>query len=349
MALDDTKNFCKVSVTGSYTDTDTSITLVSGDGAKLPIPPFNLVWYDETNYPDVVSDPNKEIIRVTAISTDTLTVVRGQEGTTAVAHTDGTMINALTEKTIDDINAHIIDTSNPHNVTAAQVGAITKVEDDIAPKLGGNLNSNGHIVIDSDNAIYNNIINKIIVPLRRFTIFSFETYDFVKTAVSGSGAVGQSFSSSVVHTGTTANSEALEYLNSAAQSLGSSIHILMYLYTRALSGNTLGFMGVSSKLLSAQTSRVLTDIHAGIFYEDGKYYASSADGTNQELTELSITGFSNYLHLYYDGSKVRFYVGNTLVATHTTYAVAGAYPQIYVNDKGTGVNTVLYWYNFYRR
>lgn len=349
MALDDTKNFCKVSVTGTYTDTDTSITLVSGDGAKLPTPPFNLVWYDETNYPDVVSDPNKEIVRVTAISTDTLTVTRGQEGTTAVAHTDGTMINALTKKTVDDINAHIQNTNNPHNVTASQVGAITKVEDDTAPKLGGNLDSNGKVVVDSDSAISNVIINKLITSAHRFTMTSFDTYDFMKTAVSGSGIVGQEFSSSYVATGTTANSEALEYLDSAAQSLGSGVHILMYIYSASLAGNTLGFMGVSSILLSGQTSRVLTDIHAGIFYEDGKLYASTADGTNQELTELSLTSFSNYLHMYYDGTKVYFYIGDTLVATHTTYTVAGTYPQIYVNDKGTGTYTRIFWYNYFRR
>lgn len=162
MALDDTKNFCKVSVTGSYTDTDTSITLVSGDGAKLPTPPFNLVWYDENSYPDVVSDPNKEIIRVTAISADTLTVDRGQEGTTAVAHTDGTMINTITKKMLDDINTHITNTSNPHNVTASQVGAITKVQDDTSPVLGGNLDMNGKTIAGKTETEIVNTIDIII-------------------------------------------------------------------------------------------------------------------------------------------------------------------------------------------
>ena len=124
MALDDTKNFCKVIVSTGYTSTDTSIDLVSGDGAKLPTPPFNLVWYNETDYPDVQSDPNKEIVRAIAVSGDTLTVTRGQEGTTAVDHNLSgktyKMINTITKKMIDDINNHITDTSNPHQVNASQ-------------------------------------------------------------------------------------------------------------------------------------------------------------------------------------------------------------------------------------
>jgi|GEM_PF-2709254 len=156
MALDDTKNFCKVTVSTGYTSTDTSINLVSGDGAKLPTPPFNLVWYNETDYPDVQSDPNKEIVRVTAISGDILTIMRGQEGTTAVDHNLSgktyKMINAITKKMIDDINNHITDTSNPHSVTANQVGAITKVEDDTNPKLGGDLDLQTHKIVGEGGA-----------------------------------------------------------------------------------------------------------------------------------------------------------------------------------------------------
>lgn len=36
-----------------------------------------------TNYPDPSDDPYVEIVRVTGISTDTLTVTRAQEGTSA--------------------------------------------------------------------------------------------------------------------------------------------------------------------------------------------------------------------------------------------------------------------------
>ena len=108
MILDGTKNFSKVEVSTGYDDNDTSIDLIGGDGAKLPNEPFNAVWWNFTDYPSPTDDPDVEIVRVTGISTDTLTIVRAQEGTSAVAHnTVGKtykMIAGLTSKTMTDID-----------------------------------------------------------------------------------------------------------------------------------------------------------------------------------------------------------------------------------------------------
>lgn len=75
------KNFAKVTVSTGYDNDDTSIVLSSGHGALLPTVPFNVVWWNSTDYSDPSDDPNVEIVRVTARSTDTLTVTRAQEGT----------------------------------------------------------------------------------------------------------------------------------------------------------------------------------------------------------------------------------------------------------------------------
>lgn len=78
------KNFAKATVSTTYNSSDTSIALSTGHAAKLPTQlPFNVVWWNSTDYGDPSDDPNVEIVRVTAIATDTLTVVRGQEGTSA--------------------------------------------------------------------------------------------------------------------------------------------------------------------------------------------------------------------------------------------------------------------------
>ncbi len=45
-----------------------------------------------------------------------------------------------------DLAAHTSRTDNPHSVTAAQVGAITKVQDDTSPILGGELNAGAHSI-----------------------------------------------------------------------------------------------------------------------------------------------------------------------------------------------------------
>src|ERR1041385_3972303 len=80
-------NFGKVTVSTGYDASATSVVLTGGDGARLPDPAtsgaYNLVWYNSTDYPDPADDPNREIVRATARSTDTLTVTRAQEGTLA--------------------------------------------------------------------------------------------------------------------------------------------------------------------------------------------------------------------------------------------------------------------------
>lgn len=101
--LDAVKNFAKVQVSTGYDADDTSIVLAAGEGAKLPAPStdgnFNLVWWNYTDYRDPSDDPNKEIVRVTARTTDTLTVVRpavgnsyngeGSENTASTKNTGG--------------------------------------------------------------------------------------------------------------------------------------------------------------------------------------------------------------------------------------------------------------------
>jgi hypothetical protein len=108
--MDNAKNFAKVTVSTGYDAAATSIVLVSGDGAKLPTPPFNVVWWNYTDYPDPSDDPNKEIVRVTAISTDTLTVTRAQEGTSAsTKNTSGKTYKMIAGITAKVINTDIVD------------------------------------------------------------------------------------------------------------------------------------------------------------------------------------------------------------------------------------------------
>jgi hypothetical protein len=115
MALDPVRNFAKVTVSQGYNSNATQITLVTGDGAKLPDPTtegaFNLVWYNDTDYKDPADDPYVEIVRVTAKSGDTLTIQRGQEGTSAQNHNLSgktyKMVLAMTKKMKDDIESKL--------------------------------------------------------------------------------------------------------------------------------------------------------------------------------------------------------------------------------------------------
>ena len=110
LTLDPVVNFGKVTVSTGYTNIDTTIILNTGDGARLPDPSisgsFNLVWWDST-YPDPSDDQYVEIVRCIARVDDTLSIMRGQEGTTSsnknIVGRTYKMILSQTKKTIGDI------------------------------------------------------------------------------------------------------------------------------------------------------------------------------------------------------------------------------------------------------
>jgi hypothetical protein len=160
MALDATKNFLIVTVSQGYGATDTNIVLGTGQGALLPTPPFNLTWWNATDYPNPAFDPYVEIVRVTNVLGDTITILRNQEGTAASPkNTPGKvyqMINAITSKMITDID------SKKSNVAAsptaghlAGVDALGNVTD------SGYIPPSGNIVGDTDTQ---SLSNKRLYP-----------------------------------------------------------------------------------------------------------------------------------------------------------------------------------------
>jgi hypothetical protein len=109
--LDPVENFAKGTVSTGYDASATSIVLSSGDGANFPSAvSYNVIWWNVSDYSDPGDDPNVEIVRVTARSSDTLTITRAQEGTSAsTKNTVGKvylMINGITKKMIDDIDVN---------------------------------------------------------------------------------------------------------------------------------------------------------------------------------------------------------------------------------------------------
>jgi hypothetical protein len=110
MTLDSVANFIQLTVSTGYGATDTSIVLSSG-GSSLPSAPFNMVWWNSTDYVNPALDPNVEIVRVTNVSGNTLTVTRAQEGTAAsTKNTAGKtyqMLLGITAKMITDIGANL--------------------------------------------------------------------------------------------------------------------------------------------------------------------------------------------------------------------------------------------------
>ncbi|MBI5369824.1 right-handed parallel beta-helix repeat-containing protein [Candidatus Uhrbacteria bacterium] len=90
------KNNAKSTLASGITSGATSLSVQTGDGAKFPSAPFQVTLYS--------SDPaSGEIVKVTTVSTDTFTITRAQEGTTAQAWNAGDKVELLvTAKLFDD-------------------------------------------------------------------------------------------------------------------------------------------------------------------------------------------------------------------------------------------------------
>jgi hypothetical protein len=106
--MENFKNFAKATVSTGYDSSATTIALSAGHGTKLPNAPFNAVWWNSSSYPDPSDDPNVEVVRVTAISTDTLTITRAQEGTSASTKNTGSTYKIIAPLTSRIANATLL-------------------------------------------------------------------------------------------------------------------------------------------------------------------------------------------------------------------------------------------------
>ena len=103
------------------TDADTSLTLVTGEGARFPTITGG-DWFMLT-LTQLGTESTWEIVKVTARAGDVLTVVRAQDGTTAAAWSATSKAELrLTASFVNTVDDHMDSTSNPHSVTKTQVG-----------------------------------------------------------------------------------------------------------------------------------------------------------------------------------------------------------------------------------
>ena len=75
-------NYASAPLAASISSSATTITVTSGQGALFPAVPAGSIFYATLTD----SSNNLEVVKVTARSTDSMTVVRAQEGTTARAY-----------------------------------------------------------------------------------------------------------------------------------------------------------------------------------------------------------------------------------------------------------------------
>jgi len=115
--------------------TGTSLVLNSGQGARLPDPAvdgaYNIVMKPAGTIP---LSSNAEIARVTAISTDTLTIVREQEGSSARTVIAGDEVYLSLTKAVAD---NWVDKDSAQTITGIKSFSATPKMDAIAEKTAG--------------------------------------------------------------------------------------------------------------------------------------------------------------------------------------------------------------------
>ena len=102
----------------------TTLTVTTGEGARFPAPPFNATVWPVNAMPTPL---NGEVIRVTGRTTDSLTITRAQEGSTARAIGTGDLIAAtITAKTLTDLEtrAALKDEANLFAASPQQIGPV---------------------------------------------------------------------------------------------------------------------------------------------------------------------------------------------------------------------------------
>lgn len=132
--------FSTVATAPSPATTGTSLVVASGNGTLFPAVPFNAVIYPSDADP---STSNAEIVRVTAVSTDTLTITREQESTSARTIVTGDRIHAgVTKAFLESLvakslfNAHTILTADSDDTPASLSIAASRI---VARLASGNI------------------------------------------------------------------------------------------------------------------------------------------------------------------------------------------------------------------
>ncbi len=128
-------------VSTGYDAAATTIVLTAGHGAHFPTIPtggagFYATWWNYTDYPNPMDDANAEVVLVTAVSTDTLTIVRAQDETSAATHNTG-------GKTYRFMQV----------LTASEIDALDIETVDMAPALAPTIQANTCLVVSGDYEI----------------------------------------------------------------------------------------------------------------------------------------------------------------------------------------------------
>lgn len=127
-------NFASSTLSVGVNNTATSIVVASGQGARFPAPGAGEYFYVTLEDASL----NREIVKVTARSSDTFTVVRGQDNTTARSWVAGDVVALrFNAAAIDDVLNEVVNkVSKTSSTGSAVLPAGTDAQRDGSPVAG---------------------------------------------------------------------------------------------------------------------------------------------------------------------------------------------------------------------
>lgn len=150
-------NAQSTAVSGAFNNTTSPLTfsVQSGHGARFPSPGngFYLTVWNSASYPDPFSDPNMEIVLCTARTTDSLTVTRGQRGTTATAKTGSPDVRLLIDSThISDLATAVntLENAAPAFYSASYTDSVPTSPTTLTKTISLGVNRTGCIIFVND-------------------------------------------------------------------------------------------------------------------------------------------------------------------------------------------------------
>ena len=203
MSFDAHKNFAysTVATAPSPASSGTSLVVASGDGSKFPAVPFNATVWPASSQPTTA---NAEIVRVTNVSTDTFTITRTQESTSARTIVVGDQIAAtITAKTLTDVETapwgDIQFVAAPTGVAATDSAAIQEAHD-VLPSTGGIvLLRHGTYVLDPASPLAFSKAIYLKGHGRKATTLTIDTATVTPIGVTATGAIFEDFTLQNVH------------------------------------------------------------------------------------------------------------------------------------------------------
>jgi len=287
------KNRATSALAADITDIATSLSVTAGEGAKFP---------DSGDFHITIED---EILKCTARTTDTLTVVRAQEGTTAAAHTAGKSVELR-------ITAGVLESRTTWTSGKLLKGAGAGVDP---------------TEIDVPVATGNSILEKL---QKHLGVWWFNNNwlpaGMVDTAVSGSGSFNWNMAYIRSDSGTTLDSYARLYKFarglSDASSWSKKRFFGVLVYFGAYSAQNIHIVSG----YCPNTGATNTPEHIGFKLINGTLYGTVADGTTEatlEIETLTAVAYKRLECILTSGTECRFYVDGVDKGAITTNLPTG--------------------------